>query len=106
MSYLFQKKSVSERKDCRYYFHKKIKNFKKPQKIFLVGFLCRFFGIFWVGFLLPTLSGGDSGADAAFDGGRAEGHEEVGGARLCQRAAASHRPQHGKRGVFDQVKHV
>ncbi len=58
-----------------------------------------------MGFLLPTLSGGDSCADAAFNGGRAEGHEEVGGARLCQRAAASHRPQHGKRGVFDQVNH-
>ncbi len=43
-------------------FSKKNKNLKKPQKTqktpFLVGFLG---GFFWVGFLLPTLEGGEGG---------------------------------------------
>jgi hypothetical protein len=46
MSYLLKKKSVLKRK---------IKNLKKTQETFLVGF---FRWVFWVGFLLPTLQAG------------------------------------------------
>jgi uncharacterized membrane protein YfcA len=47
------KKSVSKRKVCIIFI--KNSKFKKPPKTFLVGFLGGFFGVFWVGFLLPTL---------------------------------------------------
>jgi hypothetical protein len=69
-----------------YYFHKKIKNFKKPKKTkkktFLVGLLgglfCVFFdGFFWVGFFGWVFLGGFFNANPELSGIR---HESIGGA--------------------------
>jgi hypothetical protein len=53
MSYLFIEICFKEK--SLYYSHKKLKIKKKTKKTFLVGFFRWFF---WVGFLLPTLPGG------------------------------------------------
>jgi hypothetical protein len=71
---LFVHKKISFKEKSLYYSHKKLKIKKKT--IFSVFFMC-FWGVFWVGFLLPALPApavavvhGSTGARLAVSAGR------------------------------------
>jgi hypothetical protein len=51
------------------YVHKKLKIKKKKFCGFFLGVFFLFFGVFWVGFLLPTLGGGGHGQVGSDDDG-------------------------------------